>query len=335
MNLKLRHSDGFWPYSLALAYVASAYFGGFALLIAGPLYLWLPAVLLVGHGMVIAAYLIHDCAHNALFAESTSNARLGELLSWISGACYGSYQNMRLKHVRHHVDRADVVSFDYRTFLKAHPLLLKLARMLEWGYIPAVDLLMHGFVIAAPFTHETYRQNRRRVITSLLIRGTLLLALALFAPAALVGYIAAYILFVSVMRLMDMHQHTFDVFVSPEADARPPERPDAAYEQRNTFSNVLGRGVLANLLVLNFGYHNAHHIKPNAAFYQLPRLHRELFGDETIEQELPAKNLFRSYHRHRVTRVLSAETGDAPIGTGEHKGLQYVGVYGVSFLTAL
>jgi omega-6 fatty acid desaturase (delta-12 desaturase) len=37
---------------------------------------------------------------------------------------------------------------------------------------------------------------------------------------------------------------------------------------------------LPNWLVLNFGYHNAHHAKPTAPWYRLPALHRELFGDD-------------------------------------------------------
>lgn len=334
MSFKLRYDDGFWPNTLALGYVLCAYGGGFALLLSGSWLAFVPGILLLGHAMAIAAYLIHECTHNTLFAEAADNARLGSLLAWVTGACYGDYADLRLKHVRHHVDRADVVSFDYRKLLTEHRGLQRVVEALEWAYIPAVDILMHGFVLSAPFINPVYRRNRGRAIASLLIRGAVLAALLWWAPIAFAGYLLAYLLFITIMRTMDMHQHTFDVFVSPLADARPPQRQDRAFEQRNTFSNTLGHHPLMNLLVLNFGYHNAHHEKPNAPWYRLPALHRELFGEGNA-QRLPFRNVLRCYHRYRVERVMSEETGDAPVGEGSEKGMAFVGVYGVSFLTAL
>ncbi|WP_097459567.1 fatty acid desaturase family protein [Mangrovitalea sediminis] len=334
MSLKLRYHDGFWPNVLALGYVVAAYVGGFALLFTGSWLAFVPGVLLLGHAMAIAAYLIHECTHNTVFAEQSANARLGGFLAWLTGACYGAYADVRLKHVRHHVDRADVVSFDYRKFLREHPGLRRLAEVLEWLYIPAVDILMHAFVVGAPFTNPWYRKRRGLVVASLVIRGSLLAALLWWMPMAFLGYLLAYMMFITVMRLMDMHQHTFDVFVSQEADTKPPVRPSHDFEQRNTFSNILGHGRFVNLLVLNFGYHNAHHDKPNTPWYRLPSLHRELYGEDD-SQCLPFRNVLRSYHRYRVKRVMSEETGDVPIGTGADKGMEFVGVYGVSFLTAL
>jgi hypothetical protein len=84
-------------------------------------------------------------------------------------------------------------------------------------------------------------------------------------------------------------------------------------------------------LTLNFGYHNAHHLKPNAPWYRLPALHQEKFGNDD-GQILPIVNLLKAYHRYRVPRILNADSGD--IGRAEARGLHFIGVDGVSFLTA-
>ncbi|HCK28595.1 MAG TPA: fatty acid desaturase, partial [Alcanivorax sp.] len=78
----LRHSDALVPNLLVLAYILLGYVGGW-LLMAQPGWL-LPAlgVLACGHAMVIAAYLVHDCAHNALFKKVEHNTRLGRALNW-------------------------------------------------------------------------------------------------------------------------------------------------------------------------------------------------------------------------------------------------------------
>lgn len=330
----LRHPGGRLPTTLVLVYILAAYLGGFSLLIHASWWSWPLGVLLLGHGLVIAAYLIHDCAHQAVFLERDWNARLGSLLSVLVGGCYGAYDGLRLKHMRHHVDRADVVAFDYRAILLARPWLLRTVQALEWAYVPAVELLMHGLVIASPFFVEHYRARRRRVLTWLAIRGSALALLAWLAWPALLGYIVAYLLFLNVLRTLDMHQHTYEVVIG--LDAEPGERPSYAYEQRNTFSNPLGRSPLLNLLVLNFGYHNAHHEKPVVPWYQLPALHRELYGDgEREEPVLPALQFLANLHRHRVTRVLHADHGDATAGQPVADGPAFLGVYGVSFLTAL
>ncbi|TBU92614.1 fatty acid desaturase [Pseudomonas dryadis] len=328
----IRYPDGRLPTLLAVLYVLVAYGAGLALLVHASLWSWPLGVLLLGHSLVIGAYLIHDCTHQAVFFERHWNARLGSLLSVLAGGCYGTYDGLRLKHMRHHVDRADVVAFDYRAILIAHPWLRRLVEALEWAYIPAVELLMHFLVIYSPFVVEHYRPLRRRVLFWLALRGAAFVALGLFSWPALLGYAVAYLLFLNVMRLMDMHQHTFEVVVG--LDAEPGERPDQAYEQRNTFSNPFGHSRLLNLLVLNFGYHNAHHEKPTVPWYRLPQLHHELY-DKGEEPVLPARRFLASMHRHRVARVMNADHGDQTIGLPPAQGPGFMGTYGVSFLTAI
>lgn len=332
----LRHPDGLAPNLAALGFALAGYAGGLLLITRDNGWANLIGVALLAEAMVVAAYLIHECAHNTIFKSNAANARLGRALNWLTGGCYGTYDDLRHKHLRHHVDRADVVSFDYREFLRARPRLLRLIQALEWAYIPATDLMMHAFVLVRPFVYPRLRHLRARVAGVVLVRGALFAALGWTAPKALLLYALAYGLFVTVLRFMDAHQHTFELFATLDGADPRQQRFDRDYEHRNTFSNPLSTlHPWLNLLVLNFGYHNAHHARPSEPWYRLPALHRRLYGSDGTPQLLAAGNLFRSYHRYRVRRVLNADPSDLDIGSGPRRGADFVGVYGVSFLTAL
>jgi len=327
----LRWEDGWLPNALALGYAMGGYVLGLWAMAAPVWWLNAPGVLLVAHALVIAAYLIHECAHNTIFADNRWNAALGEVLMWLTGAAYGRYEDVRHKHFRHHIDRADVVAFDFRPLLARRPGWLKLIQALEWACVPAVDLMMHALVIALPFRLESRRGRRARVLAVLATRVLFFAALGYASPKALLLYVPAYLLFLHMMRFFDVHQHTYEVWETLE---RPRDTRDARfdrdYEQRNTFSNLLSaRHPRFNLLALNFPYHNAHHVKPTVPWYRLPALHRELFGDDR-RQVLPFARLLRSYHRYRVPRVLNGDAPGMDVGEGRH----FVGVVGVSFLTA-
>ena len=191
---------------------------------------------------------------------------------------------------------------------------------------------MHALVIVLPFVKKNRQQHRWHVLTVFFIRSSLLLLLAWFKPIVLVYYAVAYLIFLTVMRFMDVHQHTYEVFETlDQLRGKEAEQFDTEYEHRNTFSNTMSlRYPKLNLLVLNFGYHNAHHVKPTTPWYRLPALHHRLFGNDRT-QLLPFKNLLKSYHRYRVQRILNADEADQH---GLQGGLAFIGVDGVSFLTA-
>jgi fatty acid desaturase len=332
MSTKLfRLDDALWPNVTVFAYVLTGYGLGLAALLANAWWLNAAGVLLLAHALVIAAYLIHECAHNTLFTDLRHNARLGSALMWLTGACYGRYEDLRHKHFRHHVDRADVVAFDFRPLLPRYRWLLWLIQRLEWAYVPAVDLMMHGLMIILPFRMAGRRDRRVRVLTVLAIRAALFALLAWASLKALLLYALAYLLFLHVMRFMDVHQHTYEVWETLERPrGAQDDRFDRDYEHHNTYSNLISwRHPWLNLLVLNFGYHNAHHVRPTTPWYRLPRLHAELFGDDR-SQLLPFARLLRSYHRYRVARVLNGDPPWMDVGDGR----DFVGVVGVSFLTA-
>ena len=72
-----------------------------------------------------------------------------------------------------HIDHADVVAFDYRPRLAEHPRLVKILRVLEWLYIPAVEIVMHLLVIVVPFIMPSRRADRVYVAIVLVIRAGL------------------------------------------------------------------------------------------------------------------------------------------------------------------
>lgn len=331
--MTFKYADGRWPNLLALLYAFAGYGLGLFLITRPSLWLNIPGTLLLAHAMVIASYLVHECAHNTIFARNEDNARLGKILNWLTGACYGSYEVIRRKHFRHHVDRADVVAFDFREHFRSRPKAARLMEALEWLYVPAQDMYMHVLVLFVPFTLESRRNDRGRVLLTLLIRVPLFSALAFYAPQILILYPLAWMLCATVLRFMDAFQHTYDLLPTLEQPRGTGVQShyDAAYEHRNTFTNVHSlQHPALNLFTLNFGYHNVHHDKPAAPWHQLPTLHRQLYGHDST-QVLPLKNQLIAFHRYRTQRLLNTDGGDTPVL--HDKGLSFVGVDGVSFLT--
>ena len=337
MKRLLRHGLRDWPNLLAVSYA----------LLGWPAALWMltqaqpgwnaAGVLLAAHTLIISGYLIHECAHHCVFTTGSANDRLGVLMSWINGACVANYLRLKTKHLRHHADRLDVVTFDYRSAVKAAPAWVgKSILALEWAYVPAIELLMRGMVIITPF-QDGRRQDRIRVVAVVAIRVIFWTALALVSMKAVLLYALSYFLFLNVLRFMDAFQHTYEVFPSRSLEPAPADpRRNRRYEYENTYSNLLAvRWKWLNLLVLNFAYHNAHHARSGAPWYRLPTLHYALYK-ESDPQVLPFRALIASYHRHRVARVMADDYGSvgAAGATGTRAG-NFVGAVGVSFLTSV
>jgi len=290
-------------------------------------------VLLTAHAMVIAAYLIHEAAHYTLFARAEHNRIAGELMSFIAGGAYVSFERIRHLHLRHHRDRADVTCFDYKAFLRKRPLLRRLVYGLQWAHLPAVETLMHLQVILRPLLVQSQRQYLPRTVAMLALRVALLGVLAWFSLKAVVLYFVAYGLLLATLDFFDAFHHTFDQYFT-DADAPIPTADrDRSYEQANTYSNVVsGRYPWLNLLTINFGYHNAHHERASVPWYRLPALHRELFGSSRREL-MAIPEVLRSFHRNRLKRVLDDDYGS--VGEGPDRADRYVGAHGVSFLTVV
>lgn len=328
-----RHDDALLPNLLAFGYITVAYIAGFSLILNESLIANLLGVFILAHSMVIAAYLIHETAHMSLFREKKHNQWYAELLLWITGSSYSHFEDIRNKHNRHHIDRADVVSFDFRPILAQHPKFLKLIKTLEWAYIPALEILMHVLVIILPFVKENRKARRPRVLRALILRIAFFAWLASISIQVLWLYPVAYLGFLTVMRFMDIHQHTYEVFETLDQPRGPEARlRDREFEHKNTYSNLLSEKYpWVNLLVLNFCYHNVHHDQQLQPWYRLPKLHQEIYGSDK-QQVLTLRHLIKSFHRYRVPRILNGDPIYLDVKTDE--GETFIGVDGVSFLTA-
>lgn len=333
-NRSVRRAFSTWPNWLATGYTLAGWAAGIWLLTRGEITLNVIGVLLTAHTLILSAYLIHECAHHAVFAAASSNDHLGTLMSWINGACLADYGRLKKKHLRHHSDRLDVVTFDYRAAIKrSPPFAQSLVLALEWAYIPAVEILIRGMIIATPFSIGTV-SDRIRMLMALSVRLALFAALAWVSVKAVLLYALAYLIFVTVLRFLDAFQHTYEVFATHSLQAAPVDpRRDLRYEYENTYSNLIAeRWWWLNLLVLNFPFHNAHHVRPGMPWYRLRSLHRSLYGDHD-NQVIPCRELLLGYHRHRVARVMSENYGSVASGTDRVGG--FLGAVGVSFLTAV
>lgn len=334
----LKEPEGL-PYNgAALVYVLAGYGLGFAGLFAEAWWLNAIATLLLAHSMVIAAYLIHECGHNLVFRKSRHNAMLGRVMSWFCGAAYGSYEDMRYKHFRHHVDNDDVVWFEYEEFFEAHPLVLRITRALEWLYVPAHDLIMHFIMMFTSFIIPERRNQRARNVTVLVIRGGLYLALLVFFPKVAILYAVAYLLMMHVLRFMDALQHDYPYHATLFEAGKAPHKGDRKWEQEHTFSVPISLEFpKLNWLTLNFGYHNAHHADMNVPWYRLPALHEQLTGNDPA-RVIPFASQLRLYHENRVLRVCNPQPADYPKGAAylqaARAGTGPIGGNAASFLTS-
>lgn len=334
----LKESAGWLYYGVAVTYAI----GGYGLGLAGLFVVSLPiniiAMLLLAHAMIISAYLIHECGHNLVFNRHRDNATLGRVMSWLCGAAYGTYEDMRYKHFRHHVDNDDVVWFAYDEFFARRPLFTTMIRGLEWLYIPAHDLLMHGVMVVTSFVIPQRRDQRVRNVVVILIRGGLFLALAIFFPKAALLYVVAYLIMMHVLRFMDSVQHDYPYSTTLFETSRAPHKGDTVWEQEHTFSNPLSlRFSKLNWLTLNFGYHNAHHANMNLPFYRLPALHAELSGNDP-DFIIPLGSQLRLYHNNRVSRIYNPQPENYPKGRDylrvAQSGAGPIGGNAASFLTS-
>jgi fatty acid desaturase len=283
-----------------LLWVASGWVGSFALMGAASPLLNAIGVLLCAHAMVLAAYLIHEAAHQTLFAQRAANTAVGEFMNFIAGSSYASFERIRHMHIRHHMDRADLTCFDFKGLLERRAALRRVLEVMEWCYLPATETLLHLQVVWRPFFVPGQRRHRRRAAAMLVLRLVLLVVLGLWSGRALLLYFLALALQLQVLNFFDAFHHSFEQYFVEAEQPVPMQGRDRAYEQANTYSNLISsRHPWLNVLILNFGYHNAHHQRASVPWYRLPAWHRSLYG-EASGAVMPLAALFRTWHRNRV-----------------------------------
>ncbi len=327
LNRYLHRNKPLWN-SLAIFYALAGYGGGLSLILLANSWLNALGVILLSHSLVISAYLAHEFMHGNIFASRNLNAIGGNVVLWLTGGCYVSLQDLMKMHIAHHVNRVDYCRFDLAAYLTSLPVVVRsLLLGLEWLYFPALAFLVRLRSILAPFRLIERKNERWRVIVTFLIRASLFTLLGLVSPKALLLYFVAYIGTIHVLRFVDAFQHTYEVF----AVGAPLPKRDRADEQNNTFSNVISqRYWWLNLLLLNFGYHNAHHELMKCPWHSLHELDKELYtGNETHYVTLP--ELLHNYHRFRLSRIFTGQ-GKAVDEKGDRQDETFYGGIEVSFL---
>jgi fatty acid desaturase len=109
---------------------------------------------------------------------------------------------------------------------------------------------------------------------------------------------------------MDSLQHDYGYHLTLFSRTPPPHKGDFAFELEHTFSNPHSlRYERLNWLTLNFGFHSAHHASMDTPWWQLPALHRELFGDDPTDV-IPLGPQLAIFHRYRVERVVGGRADD-------------------------
>src|SRR5690348_8791890 len=185
---------GSLPDLLALFATTAAWLGSFRLLVEPGLLPELTGLWLCAHAMVLAAYLVHEAAHQSLFASPRANHWTGEVMNFIAGTPYAAFERIRHMHIRHHVERVDLTCFDPKELIRRHPALRRVLEALEWAYIPSVEVLMRLQLICRPLFVPSQRRHLPRAVGMLLLRAGLLVLLGLYSMKAVLLYGLAVLL---------------------------------------------------------------------------------------------------------------------------------------------
>jgi fatty acid desaturase len=313
----------------AIAAIMVMYAGGlYCLLHRGP---WpLLGTAFLAEAMILAWYMGHEAAHFLAFRRKWYNTLLGEVMSFLSGTFYFPFDEYRREHIRHHIEKVDIIGVDVEKLIKGLSPLTKRALLAsEWAYFPAVYFIVKFLGITEQIKAEG--APRRRAIIAILLYGALFVALSYVSVYSLLWLLLAVIIRIHVIRFVDAFQHSYDQ-IPQHAHI---ERRTRRYEQFNTYSYPVFRRVrFLNLLILNFGYHNAHHAVPGCPWYRLPVADR-LLAEQEIgpTTDIPFKNtprvrfsqILANYHRYRVTRIVSYDEEHIYNEHGEFKIEQFRG----------
>jgi fatty acid desaturase len=313
----------------AIAYTLIYYSLGILSIMSPHYQLNVLGVIAIAHSLVISTNLTHEFIHSNIFKQRQTNAWWGQAMTHLNGACYAPWENLVEHHFNHHLHHIDVVRFDIVEYLshRIHPWQRSIYVMLEWLYFPVLEFEMRWRIILDPFLDQNKRSRRGRTILLILYRTAAFGILAWVSWKAVLLYFLAYVSFVNAIRFIDAFQHTYRYAIV----GRDFIEHDRTYEQKNTFSNLISiEHPWLNLLVLNFGYHNAHHHNMSCPWHELPSLHAKLY-DPSDPRLLPLSQPISNYHRFRIDRLFSGQ-GEINVN-GELNLDTFMGGVAVSLLT--
>ncbi|XGV98617.1 MAG: fatty acid desaturase [Leptolyngbya sp. BL-A-14] len=312
----------------AIAYTITIYGLGLVFIVLPAWPLKGLGVLFLIHALVLSATFTHEFIHGNIFSDRRWNAFWGQFMTHLNGGCYAIWNSLVDHHFNHHLHHADFVGFDMvHYFNTMKPWQRSIYLVLEWLYFPIFEFELRWRLLLAPWLEPDKRSLRGRAIALMLYRTAAFALLAWMSWQALVLYAVAYVSFVNLMRFADAFHHTYEYVIVGHAF---PKR-DRVYEQDHTFSNLVSvNHPWLNLLLLNFGYHNAHHHNMSVPWHELPALHQKLYG-KVGGGLLPLSQLVSNYHRFRLQRLFAGQ-GDMN-EEGQLNLEAFTGGVGVSFLT--
>ena len=313
---------------VAITYTFSAYICGVILLFVSNPVLNIAGVLLIAHGLACSAYLTHEFMHGTIFKSRRWNSFFGNIMLWLNGGCYNGYQALTLQHIAHHIDRVDVFTFDPVSKLQELPSIVRqIIFILEWLYFPIMGFWSRWHSVFSPFWNPKRAKDKTRVIAILLLRMGMFILVGAISFKALLLYFIAYIGMITVLRWADAFQHTYEGFAP---GMKLPKR-DRAHEEAHTYSTLLSRRYSwLNLLLLNFGYHNAHHTLMKCPWHSLPELNQEIEQPSGVRY-VSLKQQLIHYHRFRLTRFILGQ-GESVNENKQPTFAKFYGAHDVSFL---
>jgi fatty acid desaturase len=326
----LHRQKPYWN-AIAILYVFLGYFGGIALLILSNIGLNALGIVVLTYSLIISAYLSHEFMHGNIFKDRRRNTVFGEVMLWLNGGCYYGFKALTIQHIAHHLDRVDVLTFDIAVAMQRQPQLIRQGiAVLEWLYFPIVAFWSRWRFIASPWWNPERRDDQARMAIILVIRFGLFTVLGLTSLKVLLLYFLCYVGMITVLRWTDAFQHTYEAV--PPGTPLPKRNSD--HEQANTFSTLLShRYDWLNLLLLNFGYHNAHHAVMRCPWHSLHELNGEFSQNNDSENNcyITLSQQLINYHRFRVARLFAGQglAVDQPETSTEN----YYGAVDVSFIT--
>lgn len=315
----------FWN-EIAIAYSFLGYLGGIALFFGPNHWLNILGLVFLTHSLIYSAYLSHEFMHGTIFKDRRRNVIFGQLMVWMNGGCYYGFQALTLQHIAHHLDRVDVFTFDIPGAIKKLPAPVRgVIFAFEWCYFPLVAFWSRWQGIIKNWRKP---EQKSQITIVFAIRAAAFSLLGILSIKALMLYFLAYVGMITVLRFVDAFQHTYEAF--PAGTKLP--KYDHDHEQLHTYSNLVSRRYSwLNLLLLNFGYHNAHHEVMKCPWHSISELDGEMSQNKIVNY-IPMTQQLLSYHRYRVSRLTTGQ-GDATGALGDRNYENFYGAVDVSFIT--
>ncbi len=258
-----------------IAYTFCGYFLGLYLILLNQIQANLLGVIVITHTSIWAALLTHEFIHETIFDKHSMNSLFGVLTTLITGAWYVSFDLLRKQHLKHHCNKVGYDTFCITSWVLSLPTSIRaVITTLELFYIPVISFLSRFRALFLPFIRPQYRHMRLQIVIFLIVNTIFYSALYLINSWSILYIILAHIAMLNILRLYDCYHHTFKVI--PLNSSIP--RLSSEYEQENTYSSLFSRRYYwTNWLFLNYGYHNAHHYRPDIPWYQLSYLDKAMY----------------------------------------------------------